>query len=153
MSPKPWSRTFEPGRIHLLRLATGEDILDSLTAYVTERDIRAAWIEYLGAVRRASLRYFDQDRLEYCDFMIGRHLEVLTGIGNVSVLDGKPFVHTHMAVADDRGRSYGGHVNSGCEAWAIEVKIQELVGDEPVRELDERTGLGLWGGDLSNPAS
>lgn len=147
--PALWSRRFEPGPVHLLRLATGEDVLDGITAYVTEHDIRAAWLSYLGAVRRASLRYFDQERRQYCDFMIGRHLEVLSGVGNVSVLDGAPFVHTHMALGDDRGRAYGGHVDSGCEVWALEVSIHELVGDVPVREPDDCTGLGLWGGDLS----
>lgn len=151
--PVHWSRTFEPGRIHLVRLNTGEDILGGITAYVVEHDIRAAWIAYLGAVRRASLRYFDQDIREYCDFMIGHHLEVLSGVGNVSVLDGAPFVHTHMTVGDDRGRAYGGHVNSGCEVWALEVAIQELVGDVPVRESDDCTSLGLWGGTLADPSS
>ena len=148
-APSHWAGRYQPGPIHLVRLDTGEDILDGITAYVTQHDIRAAWLSYLGAVRRASLRYFDQDRREYCDFMIGRHLEVLAGVGNVSVLDGEPFVHTHMAVGDERGRAYGGHVNSGCEVWALEVSIQELVGDEPVREPDDCTSLGLWGGTLS----
>lgn len=142
------SYEFAPGRIHLLRLATGSDIVESITGYAVDRGIEAAWVQYLGAVRRASLRYYDQDAREYRDFVLDDHLEVLTGIGNISLLDDAPFLHTHAAFADARGTAFGGHVNVGCEVWALEVRFQELTGDRLVRDPDDCTGLTLWGGTL-----
>ena len=147
-----WSRAYSPGPIHLIRLATGDDLLEGITRYAAENAIRAATVEYLGAVRRAALRYYDQDERVYRDFTIDEHLEVLSGVGNVSLLDGSPFVHTHMALADADGRAFGGHVNVGTEVWAIEVRMQELTGAEPpVREFDDCTSLTLWGGTLEGP--
>ncbi|MDX1691540.1 MAG: PPC domain-containing DNA-binding protein [Acidimicrobiia bacterium] len=144
-----WSRTFEPGPVHLVRLPTGADLLEGITGYAADRGIHVATVQYLGAVRRASLRYYDQEALEYRDFVIDEHLEVLSGVGNVSLLDGEPFVHTHMALADADGRAFGGHVNVGTEVWAIEIRLQELLGAEPpVRLPDDCTGLTLWGGNL-----
>ena len=135
----------------MLRLATGADLVEAITAYAADHRIQAATVEYLGAVRRAALRYYDQDAREYRDFVIDRHLEVLSGIGNISVLDDIPFLHTHMALADDVGAAFGGHVNVGTEVWAIEVRMQELDGAEPpIRTFDDCTSLTLWGGTLSD---
>lgn len=138
----------EPGAIHLVRLNTGEDLLDGITEYVTGAGIQAAWLTYLGAVSRASLRYYDQDERVYRDFDLDEHLEVLAGVGNVSLLDRAPFVHAHAAFAGSNGKAVGGHLNSGTTVWALEVRIQELIGDPLIREPDDCTSLSLWGGTL-----
>ncbi len=136
--------TYQPGPVHLLRVPTGRDLLGYLEDFVTDNNIETAWLSYLGAVQSAALRYYDQDEREYCDFHIHQHLEVLSGTGNVSLLDGKPFIHTHAVFADAAGRAFGGHVNHGCEVWALEAKIEEFPGDAPVRRFDDETGLSLW---------
>jgi predicted DNA-binding protein with PD1-like motif len=141
------SRRFQPGPIHLLRLEQGSDIVDSITAYATKEGISAAWFTYLGAVSRAALRYYDQVERVYRDFTVDQHLEVLSGVGNVSLRDGVPFVHTHAALADAAGRALGGHLDQGCLVYSVEVRLQELIGDAPVRLPDEATGLSLWGLD------
>ena len=138
------SRRFQPGPIHLLRLDRGDDIVGALTGYAADHGISAAWFTYLGAVSQASLRYFDQNALAYRDFTIDEHLEVLSGVGNVSLRDGIPFVHTHAAFGDAAGRAWGGHLNTGCVVFALEVRLQELEGDPPVRMPDPDSGLALW---------
>lgn len=137
--------TYEPGPVHVLRIPTGDDLLGSLEDFVISSDITTAWISYLGAVQSASLRYYDQAAKEYCDFHIHQHLEVVSGTGNVSLLDGAPFIHTHAVLADSTGKAFGGHVNHGCEAWVIEARIEEYAGTAPVRTFDETTGLSIWG--------
>ena len=139
--------TYRPGPVHLLSVPTGEDLLGYLEAFVEDHSITTAWISYLGAVQTAALRYYDQNEQEYCDFHIHQHLEVVSGTGNVSELDGRPFIHTHAVLADSTGRAFGGHINHGCEVWALEVKIEEYDGEPPVRLFDETTGLSLWGPD------
>lgn len=140
------------GATYMVRLATEADLLGGLEDFVRENGIQGGWITYLGAVRSASLRYYDQAEQEYCDFHIHRPLEVLAGTGNISLLDGDPFIHTHAQFADEQGRGFGGHVNYGCEVWAIEARIEVVTGDIPIREFDERTGLHLWGGNLPEDA-
>jgi len=142
----------QPGPIHVVRLDTGADLLDGITAYAADQGIEAAWLSYLGAVSRASLRYYDQDERVYRDFDLDSHLEVLSGVGNVSLLDDAPFVHTHAAFADGEGKAFGGHLNSGTTVWALEIRIQELQGVDLRREPDDCTSLSLWGGTLGDPA-
>ncbi|HLA66542.1 MAG TPA: PPC domain-containing DNA-binding protein [Acidimicrobiia bacterium] len=128
-----------------MRLDTGDDILATITRYAADNGIRAAWFTYLGAVSTAAVRYYDQNDKVYRDFTIDRHLEVLSGVGNVSLLDGAPFVHTHAAFADEDGHAFGGHLNTGCIVFGLEIRLEELSGDPPVRLFDEPTGLSLWG--------
>jgi hypothetical protein len=135
---------FTPGPVHILKLPVSADIVMEITAFAADNGIGSAWVTYLGAVRRASLRYYDQDAKKYRDFVIDEHLEVLSGVGNISLLDGKPFLHTHAAFGDGDGKAFGGHLNEGCEAFLIEVRIEELEGDALVREFDEETGLAPW---------
>jgi predicted DNA-binding protein with PD1-like motif len=138
------SRRYRPGATHLLSLERGDDIVDTITAYATANRIQAAWFTYLGAVSRAAVRYFDQNELVYRDFVLDRHLEVLSGVGNISLRDGAPFVHTHAAFGDADGSAWGGHLNQGCLVFALEMRIEELEGDPPVRVADPVTGLSLW---------
>ena len=142
------SYRMEPGPIHIVRLNTGEDLLGAITEYATSSGISTAWLSYLGAVSKASLRYYDQDERVYRDFELDQHLEVLSGVGNVSLLDGAPFVHTHAAFADGAGHAFGGHLNTGTTVWALEIRMQELVGDPLTRLPDDCTSLSLWGGTL-----
>lgn len=136
---------FEPGPTHLIRLETGDDLYEAITQYVVLNDIRTASITFLGAVRRASLRYYNQDEKRYIDFDVNKHLEIVSGVGNVSVLEGAPFVHIHAAFADESGAAFGGHVNNGTEVFLCEVTIAQLDGLAPVRQLDEQSGLMVWG--------
>jgi predicted DNA-binding protein with PD1-like motif len=142
------SYRMDPGPIHIVRLNTGEDLLDGITGYAASTGIESAWLSYLGAVSRASLRYYDQDQRIYRDFDMDQHLEVLSGVGNVSLLDGSSFVHTHAAFADGSGHAFGGHLNTGTIVWALEIRMQELVGEPLTRLPDDCTSLSLWGGTL-----
>ena len=131
-------------RTIVLRLFTGEDILDSIKRIADEYNIRGASLSLIGAVSKVVLGYFDMENREYRTFTVDEDLEVVSCVGNISRLeDGTVVVHAHMVTADSEGRCYGGHVMRGCEVSAtIEVVITEF--DRPlVRSRDESTGLNL----------
>jgi len=138
-----------PGPVHLLRLATGDDLYATISSYAIDHDLRAATVNCLGAVQRAALRYYDQSALRYEDLVIDEPLELVAGIGNVSLLDDRPFLHLHAAFSAEDGRGFGGHVAEGTIVFALEVALTELAGDPPVRLPDDCTGLTLWGGTLT----
>jgi predicted DNA-binding protein with PD1-like motif len=136
---------FTPGPIHLFRLPRDADLYEEISRFASEHGITAATVTFLGAVQRASLRYYDQEARQYQDFVIEHALEVVSGVGNVTLLNGEPFLHIHAAFTDEFGRGHGGHVNTGTVVFAIEVTVQELDGDAPVRLPDLASGLSLWG--------
>lgn len=132
------------GRAFAGRLATGSDLVEELERFSAARDIRAAWISVLGAVSHAAYRYFDQETKRYLDLSSDTHHEIVSFLGNISLLDGKPFLHAHASFADRGGVTVGGHLVRGCTVFVAEVTIREMSDIELVRTPDELTGLNLW---------
>lgn len=137
-------QSVQQGRILMGRVPHDADLLQWLTHFVQENHIRLGEISLIGAVKKAVLGYYHQDRQEYEQLVIDRPLEIANGTGNVSLKDGKPFVHLHVTLADDRGTAFGGHVAEGTRVFACEVIIREFTGAELSRHKDETTGLTLW---------
>ena len=122
---------FDPGRIHLLSLSQGDDLLDSLTSFARSNGILAATITFLGSVSRADLSWYDPDTGDYRTFVREEQLEVAGGTGNISLYEGWPLVHVHAVFADSTGRTIGGHINPGTTVFAMEATVQHLVGEPP----------------------
>lgn len=126
------------------RLDYGADLLEEITGICRKNNIQLGRVEAIGAVQKASLAYYDQQTFEYQFFTLDRHLEIIKLVGNVSLKDGKPFVHAHIALADDSGAVYGGHLASGTIIFACEIIIESLAGPSFERKHDEETRLPLW---------
>jgi hypothetical protein len=134
----------QPGRTIVGRLETGSDLVEEIERVCAERDIRAAWVSVLGAVSTAAYAYYDQEELRYLELGSDDHHELAGFAGNVSVKEGKPFLHAHATFSDRSGATVGGHLLPGCKVWVAEVTLREMTGVELERTPDEVTGLALW---------
>ncbi len=129
-------------------LPRGADLLEDLTRFVSAKNIRYGRIQGIGATTHAAVAYYDQERKEYLPIVFPGGMEILNLQGNISMRDGEPILHLHVILGDRKGAAFGGHVLPGTKVWALEVFIDELAGEPPVRKPDEGTGLNLWQGDL-----
>lgn len=129
----------------MARLTRESDLLEELTRMVTMLDIRAGTMQVIGAVSKLVLGYYHQDRREYETLDLPGHWEIASGLGNISIRDGVPFVHVHIVASGADGRAVGGHLVAGSIVFAAEAYVRALDGDPPVRIPDESTGLALWG--------
>ena len=134
----------DAGRAFVGRLATGSDLVEEIERFCTEREVVAAQVTVIGAVRRASFAYYEQVEHRYVELSSETHHEVVGFVGNVSLRDNRPFLHAHATFADASGATVGGHLLRGCEVFAAEVMIRELGDVSLVRVHDEETGLALW---------
>ncbi|MBF0455780.1 MAG: DNA-binding protein [Magnetococcales bacterium] len=134
----------KPVRTLMGRLDHDADLLEALTHICREERIQLGRIEALGAVKKAALGYYDQEKKLYRSFEIDRQLEILNLVGNISLKEGEPFVHAHVTLGDDEGRSYGGHLIAGTPIFACEAIIQVYEGPALRREVEPVTGLPLW---------
>ncbi len=136
--PYKYKRTF------IGSIPSGSDLYEALTKIITEEDIRTGNITAIGAVTNAIIGYFDQNKKEYLKIELNSGYEILSCIGNVSVREGKPFVHAHITLSDKEGNVFGGHLMPGTKVFACEVFIDEYTGEDLVREKDTSTNLFLW---------
>jgi uncharacterized protein len=133
-----------PTRTFMGRLDHGADLLETLTKISLDENIQLGRIEAIGAVKKATLAYYEQDKQSYVSFVLDRHLEILNLVGNISLKEGKPFVHAHVTLADEAGRSFGGHLMPGTPIFACEAIIQAFDGPQFIRQVEPVTGLPLW---------
>lgn len=140
------AREYARGRRVVARLPHGGDLLEEIAAVADAHGVRAAELRAIGALRTARLAFYDQSARTYGEFAVDRPVELLGLLGNVSRKDGATFVHAHATLAGHDGSCVGGHVVPGCEIFACELVLQELVGEPLEREFDEVTGLALWRG-------
>jgi len=131
-------------KTHIVKLEKDSDLLESLTKYAEENNIQAAEINFIGAVQNAKVLYFNQEKKKYDEHIMDQPYEVLSGIGNISLLDNKPFVHVHVVLADSTGKAFGGHLDNGAKVWLIEAFIHEVDSKNLVRKYDENICLSVW---------
>jgi predicted DNA-binding protein with PD1-like motif len=136
----------DDARAAFVSLARGEDVLDGLNRAVAELGLRAATVQVIGGLEEATLGYFDQDTGEYLIFTTG-HVEIASGLGNVSLRDGEPFIHLHLVLSEADGTAKGGHAMEGCRAFVVEAYLRALDGSPPEREAMPGLALKVWPGD------
>lgn len=126
------------------RLDTGSDLVGEIERFCAEQGVVAAQVTVIGAVRQARYAYYEQNDRRYRELGSQTHHEIVGFTGNVSLKDGRPFLHAHATFADATGDAVGGHLLRGCEVFAAEVMIREMSGAALIRLPDEETGLALW---------
>lgn len=136
-------RNFRQGRIIFARLDHGEDIISQFTNLAEENGIEIGALSAIGALSQAKLACYDQISHEYIEVSLEEPVELASCSGNISLKDGRPFVHAHAVLSDRTGRTWGGHLTSGT-IFAAELYLQELSGLPLKRVPDSITGLNLW---------
>jgi predicted DNA-binding protein with PD1-like motif len=131
------------GRCFLCSLDHDAEIVASITNLAERLGVEVGVVSAVGALKRAEIGYYDQENHEYRAIEIDRPMEIASLIGNLSIRNGKPFLHAHATLADSEGNVKGGHLTSGT-IFAAEVYLQELLGRPPVRSHDPTTDLFLW---------
>lgn len=135
---------FDHKKTYMGRLEKGDELLNELTRIVMEKEITTGIIKVIGAVQSAKIGYYDQvdEKYKYNEFEKG--MEIVSCLANVSILEGEPFVHAHIILADEEGHCYGGHLAEGTIVYASEFFIQTLDGNTLVRTFEKNTNLNLW---------
>src|SRR4051812_39476864 len=99
---------------YLLRLTKDEDVIPTMVAFCEKEGISCANFRAIGAVKDSKIGYYDLSKKQYGTVEYPREMEVASMIGNVALVDGKPFVHTHAVLSDMQpgreNQTIGGHV-------------------------------------------
>lgn len=133
------------GRLFIGRFDLDGDLLGSLEEFCSRESVKLGVFSLVGAVTSIRLGYYDQSAKKYLECVkLEKKLEIASCMGNISLLDSRVFVHTHITLADHEGRCYGGHLMPGSKIFAAEYCIKEFTGGELIRKPDAATGLNLW---------
>lgn len=129
-------------REYVARLDHDRDWRGQIEAFAADQGIEAGFFMGIGAVSDATLLFYDQHDQEYDDITFDEHFEMTPAVGNISMLDGEPFAHTHVVLSREDGSTVAGHLDRAT-TFAGELYVREF--DATLeREHDETTDLDLW---------
>ena len=135
-------RSVDTAAEFVCRLDHGADWRAEIESLADDEGIDAAVFYGLGAVEDAEVWFYDQERREYDSMVFAEPLEVAACVGNVSLLDGDRFAHTHAVLSRPDGEAIAGHLDSAT-VWAGEVYVRAF--DTTLERVhDEPTELDLW---------
>ena len=142
------------GRVFVVRIDDGEDMLISLHQFVNDKSIQAGSILFLGALMSGRMVTGPEDPVipPVPHFVLFEGGWEVFGVGTIYPGEGGPHIHYHASV----GRS--GHALTGClrekaiTYLIVEAVIMEFNGLSARREFDEKnsgssSGTGKRSGD------
>ena len=127
----------------LIRLERGEEAIETLTSFVAKNKIPCGFLQGIGAINAVELGYFDLRQKKYRRKKIGKTVEVVSLLGNISWVDNKPFVHAHISVAGTDQKLMGGHFFKGTVAVTLEIYLL-VVSRKLKRFHDSEMGFNFW---------
>ena len=121
----------------------GELVNQSLLNVAEKEGLNSGWVNGLGAISNIEIGYWDIEEKIYVKKTFDEDYELLSLIGNVSLVDNKPFIHTHISFSDTKFRVYGGHLFDAKVIAAAEFCI--FTSEYHLhRKLNCNIGLSLW---------
>ena len=121
----------------------GELVNQSLLNVAEKEGLNSGWVNGLGAISNIEIGYWDIEEKIYVKKPFDEDYELLSLIGNVSLVDNKPFIHTHISFSDTKFKVYGGHLFDAKVIAAAEFCI--FTSEYHLhRKLNCDIGLSLW---------
>jgi len=116
--------TPDGAKTYALILSQGDEVLSALQTFANEQHVVSAHFSAIGAVRDPEVGWFDPARKQYKGMSLHEQMEVLTLSGDIALgVDGKPVVHTHVALGRSDGQSWGGHLLAATASPTLELYV------------------------------
>ena len=131
------------GDTYMLRIDYGEEILQSLKQMCEREGIRLAQVSAIGAVDHAVVGVFDLREKRYHQEETNEFMEIASLSGSVTGMNGQPYIHLHVTMADQKHILHGGHAIELRVGATCEMFVRVLDG-QAGREKNEELGINLW---------
>lgn len=126
----------------ILVLQKGENLFESILRCADAANIQSAILQGLGALDDVTVAYYDLDSKSYHSKTFTGMYELISLNGNLSMAEGKRFIHIHAALGREDFSVIGGHIMDATVGPSVELAITPL--DSAIyREYNEEIGLKL----------
>lgn len=126
----------------ILNLNRGENLFQAILHCAEKVGLQAASLSGLGALENPSVAFYHLNIKQYDTKLFPGIFELVSLNGNISFVDGKPFVHIHTALGAADHSMFGGHLMDATVGVLAEITIIPLEGRIERRHIEE---LGLKG--------
>lgn len=128
------------GNVIVVRIDPNEEIMSCIEEVADKERITFASFSGIGAVKEITGGLFNPEKKKYEALCFEGYYEITSMIGNITTLNGNPYIHMHCNWANDKCKTYGGHVTSAVVSVAAEIFITTYSGNVH-RSFNKETGF------------
>jgi predicted DNA-binding protein with PD1-like motif len=129
-----------PGRILVFRVPEGVELNSYLVETAEKHGIVNAWVNVMGSLVDPVVAYYDREKGEYVEKMHRGTYELASGMGNITLREGKPMLHLHVVLGGPDNNAIAGHL-SRAKVYMVEAFLMEF---KSVKPLERRREGSLW---------
>ncbi|WP_296140886.1 PPC domain-containing DNA-binding protein [uncultured Anaerococcus sp.] len=126
----------------VLRLKKGDKIIESLEKLANEENITGAHFQGIGAVNELKIGVLHPGKDDYEWDIYNEDLEITSLIGNITIFDQKPIVHTHITCAGEGSKVIGGHLGEATCSFTAEIFV-DLIDGKLEKQADSELGINI----------
>jgi len=114
--------------LYIVRFDKGEDLFLELPKFLAEAKITAAGFTGMGTCAGVELGFYNEFLKEYRKKPFMENMEIVSLIGNASMLGGKPVVHIHGSFSRNDFTLIAGHVFKLVVLATCEIYLSKMEG-------------------------
>jgi uncharacterized protein len=133
----------ESPKTFILVFQTGDELAKGLSKFAAEQKLSAASFKAVGALSSVRLGWFSWESKKYePSVTLDEQVELLSRIGDVALLNGKPAVHAHAVIGKKDGAAHGGHLVEAHVRPTCAVVLTENPAHLQ-KDIDPESGIAL----------
>jgi predicted DNA-binding protein with PD1-like motif len=129
-------------RTFALILATGDEVVATLTAFAGEHRLRGSSFSAVGACSSVVVAFFEWTTKRYREIPISEQVEVLSMVGDITLEQERRKIHAHVVLGKADATAHGGHLVSALVRPTLEIVLTETP-RHLRRRFDPASGLAL----------
>jgi uncharacterized protein len=131
-----------PTKTYAIIFAPGDEILSGLQEFAAKYNVQSAHFTAIGDAKSVKFGWYDKSKKMFKVTALNSYAEITSLVGDIALINGKPSVHAHIALATEDGMVHGGHL---LEAF-IEPTLEVMMTVEPVplnKKPDPQLGINV----------
>ncbi len=124
----------------IYRLKSGDKVHEGILKIARREKIKTARVEAIGGLGSAKIAFFNHETKRYEEHLYEENLEATSILGNITLMDGSPYLHLHANLGRQDMSVVGGHLMSAKVHPFLEVVITKTT-NRAQRKFDRKLGL------------
>ena len=125
---------------YVVSIKNGADLVEALNDFAKTNNITLANVTGIGAINKATLRFFNPVTKKYVDKTFSEQMEVTNLTGNISTKDGETYTHYHVTLGNDQYQGLAEYLLSASINGAGEFYINIIPHGILERTFNEKIG-------------
>ena len=99
------------GRVIAGKVLPNEDLIDAIREMVMKHEITSGFINSIGALKKATIGFFDINKKEYNFKTFEEAFELISCMGNIAYNGNEPIIHLHVTLGREDLSVISGHLS------------------------------------------